>query len=151
MASPKASSPCSPSEEEEEAEGKKVKKAAGPQGRKGRAETSSEEGSASESSSSGSDSGTEAPAVVEAKRRKAVRAGLGGRPGGPQPPCSSLPISLPLFSPPAAGPAPRRSPCSTWMTVSGHRRHGMVTVLALGKLRHRHLGWGGTRLCGVFG
>jgi len=55
-----------------------VKKAAGPQGKKGHAESSSEEASASESSSSGSDSGTEAPTVVEAKRRKVVRTGPGG-------------------------------------------------------------------------
>uniref|UniRef100_A0A663M5Y6 AP-3 complex subunit beta n=1 Tax=Athene cunicularia TaxID=194338 RepID=A0A663M5Y6_ATHCN len=97
-------------EEEEEEGAKKAKKKKAPQGRKGHAETSSEEASASESSSSGSDYGSE----TEAKQRKAVRAGLSWgavwRPPGP--PLTPLPISL---SPP--GLAPRRSPCSTWMTV----------------------------------
>uniref|UniRef100_A0A663DU02 AP-3 complex subunit beta n=1 Tax=Aquila chrysaetos chrysaetos TaxID=223781 RepID=A0A663DU02_AQUCH len=128
---PEPDSPYSPSEEEEEEEGaKKAKKKKAPQGKKGRAETSSEEASGSESSSSGSDSGSEA----EAKRKKAVRARLGWAAARGPPPdlpfTSQPPISLPPCSPPAAaaGPAPRRSPCSTWMTVSArllqqHRLH----------------------------
>uniref|UniRef100_A0A8C8BK75 AP-3 complex subunit beta n=1 Tax=Otus sunia TaxID=257818 RepID=A0A8C8BK75_9STRI len=113
------------SEDKEEEEEKRPKrkekegsqKAAPGSGRKGRAETSSEEASASESSSSGSDSGSE----TEAKRRKAVRAGLswGAVWGPPDPPFTTTPISLSPCSPPAAGLAPRRSPCSTWMTSLG--------------------------------
>lgn len=75
---------------------KKAKKKKVSQGRKGRAETSSEEASASESSSSGSESGSEA----EAKRRKAVRAGLGGGQHRdpevpPKPPLSLCPLAAP--------------------------------------------------------
>ncbi|POI27422.1 hypothetical protein CIB84_008828 [Bambusicola thoracicus] len=94
------------SEEEEEAEGKKVKKAAGPQGKKGHAETSSEEASASESSSSGSDSGTEAPTVVEAKRRKVIPSSKAG------PKEISL-LDLDDFTPPPPQPVPSSSIIST--------------------------------------
>lgn len=45
--------------------------------------------------------------MVEAKRRKAVRTGLGGRPGGPRPPCSPLPISLPPLQPPSSRAGPK--------------------------------------------
>lgn len=112
---PELGYPCSPSEEEEEEGAKKSKKKV-LQGRKGRAETSSE-ATTSESSSSGSDSGSE----EEAKQRKAVRAGMGWDGGLHRDylyPLLNSP-SLPCCSPLAARPAPRRSPCLTWMTVSG--------------------------------
>ncbi|OXB59366.1 hypothetical protein ASZ78_016107 [Callipepla squamata] len=89
-------------EEEEEAEGKKVKKAAGPQRKKGHAETSSEEASASESSSSGSDSGTEAPTMVEAKRRKAM-------PSSKAKPKEISLLDLDDFTPPPPQPVPSSS------------------------------------------
>ncbi|XP_040536014.1 AP-3 complex subunit beta-2 isoform X1 [Gallus gallus] len=104
---PRKASPRSVgSEEEEEAEGKKVKKAAGPQGKKGHAESSSEEASASESSSSGSDSGTEAPTVVEAKRRKVIPSSKAG------PKEISL-LDLDDFTPPPPQPVPSSSIIST--------------------------------------
>ncbi|XP_019474848.1 AP-3 complex subunit beta-2 isoform X3 [Meleagris gallopavo] len=104
---PRKASPGSMgSEEEEEAEGKKVKKAAGPQGKKGHAESSSEEASASESSSSGSDSGTEAPTVVEAKRRKMIPSSKAG------PKEISL-LDLDDFTPPPPQPVPSSSIIST--------------------------------------
>lgn len=83
-----------------------MKKAAGPQGKKGHAESSSEEASASESSSSGSDSGTEAPTVVEAKRRKVIPSSKAG------PKEISL-LDLDDFTPPPPQPVPSSSIIST--------------------------------------